>query len=87
MPQLKAAKKALRKNARQRVINDRWRSKVRQAVRAVNNAIAGKDSQQAAASLLKAQSTIDRATRHGIIAKNKAARQKSQLTRAVRKSA
>lgn len=86
MPQLKAAKKALRKNARQRVVNDRWRSKVRKAIRAVNEAVIGKDAKVAEKALKTAQSTLDKASSHGILHKNKAARKKAQLTKAVAKS-
>lgn len=83
MPQLKAAKKALRSSIRRRRVNDRWRRKVRQSLKAVRDAIEAKDTKTATASLLKAQSALDKAARHSIIHKNKAARLKSRLTKAV----
>jgi len=87
MPQLKAAKKAHRQSVRRRVVNDRWRVKMRQAIRAVTDAVTAGDSDAAQKALLRAQSAIDRATAHKILHRNTASRKKSSLTKAVTKTA
>jgi len=86
MPQLKAAKKALRSSINRRRVNDRWRRKVRQSLRTIREAIETKDTKVATASLQKAQSALDKAARHNIIHKNKANRLKSRLTKAISKN-
>lgn len=83
MPQLQAAKKALRVSARRRVINDRWRRKVREALHAVRDAIRAQDKKAAAEAYVTATSMIDRAARRNIIHPNSAARKKSRLHKAV----
>lgn len=83
MPQTQSAKKALRASKNRRLINDRWRKKVRAALHAVQKAITTKDKKAAAATYLKLQSTLDRAARRNIIHKNKAARQKSRLQKSI----
>ncbi|MAF80406.1 30S ribosomal protein S20 [bacterium] len=81
MPQLKAAKKALRQSRRRRVVNDRWRDKVRSSIRAVKDAVSAGDTDKAVAAAKSAQSVFDRAVRRNIINKNVAARKKAQLTK------
>ncbi len=83
MPQLQAAKKALRVSARKRVVNDRWRRQLREALHTVRDAITAGKKDEAQAAVLQAQSVIDRAARHHILHRNKAARKKSQLQKAV----
>lgn len=85
MPQLKAAKKDLRKNQKRRVVNDRWRTVVYKAVRAVQDAVDKKDMKAAKEALQKAQAALDRAARRNIIHPNKAARKKSALAKKVAK--
>jgi small subunit ribosomal protein S20 len=85
MPQIKAAKKALRSSQSKRAVNDRWRRKVRQALHSVRDALANKDKKTAGQAYLKAQSTLDRAARRNIIHPNKAARSKSRLQREIAK--
>jgi small subunit ribosomal protein S20 len=85
MPQLKAAKKDLRKNQRRRNINDRRRLSIHKTVRTVQEAINNKDKKAANAALPKAQAALDRAARHNVIHPNKAARKKSRLLKAITK--
>lgn len=83
MPQIEAAKKALRQNQRRRVINDKWRDKIRASVRSVKAAVLAQDSTKAAAALTVAQSNLDRASRRNILHPNTAARKKAFLARTV----
>ncbi len=85
MPQLDAAKKALRASQRQRIINDRWRRKLRFVLHAVRDAIAEGKQKEAQAAFVKAASILDRAARHHIIHRNKAARKKSRLQKVIAK--
>lgn len=79
MPQLHAGEKALRKNERQRAVNDVWRKKLRTALKAMRLALASKDTKAIAEELTKAESVLDRAARRNIIHPNKASRKKSRL--------
>jgi len=83
MPQTQSAKKALRASHHRRLINDRWRKKMRETLRAVQNAIIAKDKKTAADAYLKAQSTLDRAARRHIIHPHKAARKKARLQKSI----
>ena len=85
MPQVKAAKKDLRKNSRRRVVNDRWRRKLREALNSVRDAISDGNQKQAESAYAKAQGTIDQAARHNILHPNKAARKKSRIQQAIAK--
>ena len=83
MPQLDAAKKALRVNQRQRVVNDRWRRKIRESLREVREALTAGDSKAADTAITSAESVLDRAAKRNIIHPNKAARKKSRLRSAL----
>lgn len=83
MPQLQAAKKALRVSKRKRMFNDRWRRKLRSAFVELREAINAGDKKNAETAYVKAESVIDRAARRNIIHKNRAARKKSRLKKAV----
>jgi small subunit ribosomal protein S20 len=83
MPQIKAAKKALHQSARKRLVNDRWRRKFRNSVKAVQAAVVAGDKKAAEKLLPQATSHIDRASRRNILHPNTASRKKSRLARAV----
>ena len=87
MPQLDAAKKALRVNERRRVINDRWRRKIRESLREVREALTAGDAKAALTAIDSAESILDRAAMRNIIHPNKAARKKSRLRHALAKVA
>lgn len=83
MPQLQAAKKALRVSDRKRVFNDRWRRKMREALNELREALTTNNRKTAEAAFQKAESIMDRAVRRNILHPNKVARKKSRLKRAV----
>lgn len=87
MPQTSSAKKYLRVNARKRVVNDRWRRQVHEALLSVRNAIKAGQQKPALEAYTKVQSLLDRAARRNVIHPNKAARKKSRLQAAIRKLA
>ncbi len=83
MPQLQAAKKALRVSERKRAINDRWRRKMRDALRSLREAVTAGDKKGAEEAFAEAESILDRVARRNIIHPNKAARKKSRLHKQV----
>lgn len=85
MPQIKAAKKALRQSQRRRAVNDRWRRKLREVLNAIRDAVQAGQKSEAETAFQKAQSILDRAARHHVIPAHKAARKKSRLKQAISK--
>lgn len=81
MPNIKAAKKDLRKSRAAAVRNRAQRSALRTAVKKAKAAAAAADDR------LNAVSLLDRAARKGLIHKNAAARQKSKIAKQANKAA
>lgn len=74
-----SALKRVRQTERRTEFNRQGKSKLRHAIRAMRRAILGKDAKAASDILAGTFSVIDRATKHGLIKKNTAARYKSKL--------
>jgi len=87
MPNITAAKKALRTSARRRVENDRRRRAMRKIVKEVQALIAGGDAKTAQAKLPEVYKAIDKAAKKGVIKANTASRKKSRLNTAIKKIA
>jgi small subunit ribosomal protein S20 len=81
VPNIKSAKKDLRKSRAAAVRNRAQRSALRTAVKRAKGTAAAADDRLAAVSLL------DRAARKGLIHRNAAARQKSKLAKAANAAA
>lgn len=75
-----SARKATRKIARRTEINKARRSKMRNFVRKVEEAIAAGDRAQALAALKEAEPMIVRSAQKGIVHRNAASRKVSRLT-------
>ena len=75
-----SARKATRKIARRTEINKARRSKMRNFVRKVEEAIATGDRAQALAALKEAEPVIVRSAQKGIVHRNAASRKVSRLT-------
>jgi small subunit ribosomal protein S20 len=75
-----SARKATRKIARRTEINKARRSKMRNFVRKVEEAIAAGDRAQALAALKEAEPVIVRSSQKGIVHRNAASRKVSRLT-------
>jgi small subunit ribosomal protein S20 len=80
MANTSSAKKATRKIARRTVINKTRRSRMRNYVGKVEDAIATGDRGKALAALSEAEPIIMRAAQQGIVHKNSASRKVSRLT-------
>jgi small subunit ribosomal protein S20 len=80
MPQHKSAEKRVRQSARRHARNKAYLSKMKTVVKKVRSL---KDKEKAAAALKIAVKTLDQLAAKGVIHKNKAANQKSKLTKFV----
>jgi small subunit ribosomal protein S20 len=79
MANTKSAKKATRQIERRTVINRARRSRLRNAVRKVEEAIAAGDRSQALAAMAEAEPVIIRAAQKNIVHRNAAQRKVSRL--------
>ena len=84
MANIKSAGKRARQAEKRRQHNAALRSRMRTAVKKVIKAVQAGDAEQAATSYRAAVPEIDSAAGKGLIHRNKAARHKSRLNRAVR---
>ena len=84
MANTKSAQKAARQTIRRTAVNKSRRSQMRTYVRKVEEAIATKDPNTAAAALREAEPLVARAAQKGILHKNTAARKISRLTKRVK---
>lgn len=87
MPRIKSAIKRVDVAERNRERNRSWKSAVRTARNQVTDAIKGNDNGSAESALKGAFSVIDTAVSKGILHRNTAARRKSRLVAAYKKSA
>ncbi len=85
MANTSSARKAARKIARRTEINKARRSRMRSALRNVEEAIATGDSTKAMDAMKKAEPALMRAARQGQVHKNTASRKVSRLTRQIAK--
>jgi small subunit ribosomal protein S20 len=85
MANTKSAKKAARQIARRTVINKGRRSRVRTAVRKVEEAIASGDRSRALTAMTDAEPAIIRAAQKGVLHRNAAHRKVSRLAHRIAK--
>jgi small subunit ribosomal protein S20 len=85
MANTSSAKKAARQMVRRTEINKARRSKVKSAVRSVEEALAAGKTAEAAAALKAAEPILMRSTGTGVIHKKSASRKISRLTQRLKK--
>jgi small subunit ribosomal protein S20 len=85
MANTKSAKKAARQAARRTVINKSRRSRMRSAIRKVEEAIAAGDRSGASAAMAEAEPALIRAAQKGIVHRNSARRKVSRLSHQIAK--
>lgn len=85
MANTKSAKKASRKIARRTEVNKARRSRMRNYLRLVEDAIAGGDQAKAQSALKAAEPELMRAAQRGVIHKRTASRKVSRLTQQIGK--
>jgi len=79
MPSHVSAEKRVRQTAKRTAVNKNRRSKVRSAIRRVEEALAAKDKAAAAAALKAAEPEIMRGVSQGVIHRNTGSRKVSRL--------
>lgn len=84
MANTSSAKKATRKIARRTTVNKSRRSRVRNFVRKVEEALASGDKAAAQAAFVEAQPELMRAATKGVLHKNTASRKVSRLAQRVK---
>lgn len=86
MPITKGAQKAHRSSLHKRVYNVRRKSQMNEVVKKIRKHISAGNTNEAAAALPTAYKAIDKAAKRGVIKKNTAARKKSRLSAAIKKT-
>lgn len=82
----KSAKRANRKNLRQRIINDKKRETLKKELKAYKKMAISANRKEAKNQLSKIYKILDKNAKIGIIKKNKASRLKSRLTKLLNKT-
>jgi small subunit ribosomal protein S20 len=86
MPNITAAKKSLRADARKRTFNDRKRRLMRENIKSFRKLVESKKLAEAQALLPTVYKMIDKASKGGILKDNTASRKKSVLARFLARS-
>ena len=86
MPITKGAQKAHRASERKRVFNVRRKGAMKDVTKEVQKAIQGGDTKKAKELLPTAYKAIDKAAKRGVIKDNTAARKKSRLAAAIKRT-
>ena len=87
MPITKSAKKALRQSERKRIRNLRKKREVKETIKKVESLVSQKKIKEAKELLSKIYKVLDKSVKTGIIKKNKAAREKSRISKIINKGA
>lgn len=83
MPNIKSAKKALRKSLKNKIHNLFYKNKIKLIKKQIQKAILNKKKDQATELLKKFYKIVDKAEKEKIIKKNKAARLKSRMSKKI----
>lgn len=81
MPNIKSAIKRVKKSESNRQHNVQIKSAMRTAIKSFNTKVEENDAEGAKAAFLSAAKKVDKAANKGLIHKNKAAREKSRLSK------
>lgn len=85
MPITRGAKKSYRGSLRKQVFNLRRKNKVSRAVKSLKKLVASNNKKEADIMMREVQSAFDKAVKGGTLKKNTASRQKSRLSKLVKK--
>ena len=83
MPNMRNAKKAVRKNPKRNELNNTFKASMNTAIKNVEKSVLANDKENATSNLKIAIKRIDKAASKGIVHKNYVARNKSRLTKKV----
>jgi len=84
MPHTQSAKKRLKQSLRRKASNRSVKAELRTEIKQVRAAVAAGKLDDAKKEMVTAQTKLDRAATRGVIHKNKAARVKSRLSKALK---
>ncbi len=84
MPNLASAEKELRKNEKRRTENRAWKTRMKRLIKRVRGLTAEGQRDEATKLLPELYKTVDKMAKKNRIARNKAARIKSRVTRTAR---
>ncbi len=84
MPHTQSAKKRLKQSLRRKASNRSVKAELRTEIKQVRSAVAAGKLDEAKQEMVTAQTKLDRAATRGVIHKNKAARVKSRLSKALK---
>ena len=84
MPNKKSAKKRVLVTERNRIYNRFWKTRCKNAVKKLMEAVAQKDPELAAKRLNEAQGVLDKAVVKGVVHRNTASRRKSMMAAKVK---
>ena len=84
LPNKKSAKKRVLVTERNRIYNRFWKTRCKNAVKKLMEAVAQKDPELAAKRLNEAQGVLDKAVIKGVVHRNTAARRKSGMAAQVK---
>jgi small subunit ribosomal protein S20 len=85
MANIKSAKKRILTSAKRTAANKAVKSSVKTAIKKVNKAVEAGDKEAAAAALIAAEATIDKAASKGVLHKNNASRKVARLANSINK--
>lgn len=83
MANTKQAKKMIRKTKANTTYNRWWKGKVKDAYKAFVNAVSSTQTEEKVSKMKDLQKTIDKATKNGVMKKNKANRMKSMAAKKI----
>ena len=83
MPIIKSAKKRVKVTEKKTAQNRKWKDKLKNSIKDLENLIEAGDNEAAAEQLKETKRVIDKAVSRNILHKNNAARKKSRLTKKV----
>jgi small subunit ribosomal protein S20 len=83
MPNTKSSKKRLKQNEKRRVLNLRYRRKMKDTIKEIDTLVSNNKKKDAEKLLPKAYKAIDKAAKKNIIKENNAARKKARITKSL----
>ncbi|KKQ34784.1 MAG: 30S ribosomal protein S20 [Candidatus Nomurabacteria bacterium GW2011_GWB1_37_5] len=84
MPITSSAKKAIRVTSRKKVINDRRKRDMKEAIKRIDKLVKDGKKDEAKKLLSVTYKAIDKAAKKGIVKKNNASRKKSRLAKLIK---
>ncbi len=85
MPNTKSSKKRLKQSEKRRLLNLRYKRKMKEVVKEIDSLVSDNKKKDAEKIVPKAYKAIDKAAKKNIIKKNTASRKKARIAKAVLK--